>query len=584
MQELNFKYPINNLQQIFVEKGLELLYKGTLDSYRLRLHNPKTAIQELILVTQQVRDNILKRNEYVSKVALEVKTFLKSETQGLDFQTVSKEYYVRLLISSNKPENFDKLIQASKLILRDNVNYSASLLDTLKEEMDNYTDGNSFNKSRFVSYCAFSHTELIYKGFSKQYVYHFFRTIFVHTGNEEMLFDERYLIWKELFNQNPRNYTVIYKILSDRFQFRELNEIDSSYIQINKHFRLALPMNISNSVKDFLERNKEDKLIGIEVTAYDHYKAIETSRSKLAKDLDIYHLGFSGINNRIDSNAAVINFINPEKASTPPSNYQIDGYTRGNREILGNLLSKFRSLETNNVALDSINKLASGFRYLRMGFEAPELEAKFLNYWIGLEYVFTSFLSHQSTVDRIQTYFPICHSVIYIRRNLYDFHKTIARLGIEDKVDNYNDDLIYLSSHNTYEQVKTNTPNLLFNWRATELQKWTEDPSSIKRKLHEHSENLRWSISRLYRIRNEIVHNAATKNNIQVNVSHIKYYLTFILNSILDFLSNSPIDTNEDDIVTIEDYFITQDILLGYLKEKTISEYLKVRNPLEILH
>jgi len=572
MRELNFKYSINKLQQIFIEKGLELLYKGTLDSYRLRLHNPQTAIQELVLVTQQVRDNILKRNEYVGKVASEIKALLKSESDGLDFQAVSKEYFIKLLTNSNKPENFNKLIQASRLILRDNNNYSMKLLNILKEELDTYIEGKSVDKTRFVSYCEYSLIELTYKGFSKQYLYHFFRTIFVHTGSQDMLFDERFFIWKQLFNQNQRTYNVIYKILSIRFQFRELREIDNSYIQVNKQFRSSLPDHTSDAVVEFLEQNKQNKLIAIEVDSYDHYKAVEISRTKLAGDLDLYHLGFSGINNPIASKAAVVNFTNPEKASTLPSNYQIDGYTRGNRGIFENLLGKVRTIEASNVSKDSINKLKSGFRYLRMGFETPELEAKFLNYWIGLEYIFTSFLYDQSTVDRIQTYFPVCHSVIYVRRNLYDFHKTIARLGIEDKVDGYNDNLLYLGNHNSYEQVKTHTPNLLFKWRTSELQKWVQD------------NNLRWNISRLYRIRNEIVHNAATKNNIQVNVSHIKYYLTFILNSILDFLSNSPIDINEDDVVTIEDYFITQDILLGYLKGKTVGEYLQVQNPLEILH
>src|SRR5690606_935146 len=104
------------------------------------------------------------------------------------------------------------------------------------------------------------------------------------------------------------------------------------------------------------------------------------------------------------------------------------------------------------------------------------------------------------------------------------------------------------------------------------------------KKLFAHGNNLRWNISRLYRIRNEIVHNAATKNNIQANVSHLKYYLTFILNSMLDFLSESPVDTNNDGKITIEDYLMAQDIMLGVLKGKTINEYIKVRNPIEILH
>jgi hypothetical protein len=56
MQQIIFRYESNLMQQLFVEKVLECLYLGTLDSYRLRLHNPKTAIEELVHVTHQVRN------------------------------------------------------------------------------------------------------------------------------------------------------------------------------------------------------------------------------------------------------------------------------------------------------------------------------------------------------------------------------------------------------------------------------------------------------------------------------------------------------------------------------------------------
>ena len=121
-------------------------------------------------------------------------------------------------------------------------------------------------------------------------------------------------------------------------------------------------------------------------------------------------------------------------------------------------------------------------------------------------------------------------------------------------------------------------------FRAEFYKKFVEDPSNIQRTLDRHLENLKWNLFRLYRIRNEIVHNAAVKNSIYANVSHIKYYLTFILNSILDFMSNIPADVNNDGVLTIEDYFIAQDIMLGSLKDKTLKDYLTVHNPLEILH
>lgn len=74
---------------------------------------------------------------------------------------------------------------------------------------------------------------------------------------------------------------------------------------------------------------------------------------------------------------------------------------------------------------------------------------------------------------------------------------------------------------------------LIMKYRANLFQKWYQEPNKIGGSLKKHQENLIWNITRLYRIRNEIVHNAAIKNGIYTNIAHLKYYLTFILNSLL---------------------------------------------------
>ena len=586
MQQLTFSYSPNDLQKFFVEKGLELLYKDTLDSYRLRLHNPKTAIEELVSVTQYVKDGVLERTSYVREVSKEVKKLIEKDDGGLSFHSVNKDYYKRNILENSKAENYNKIIQSSKLLLRDNADYAISLLDRVKVEIDEYVAGSPIDNRRgFVFYFHYSLIELINRGFSKQYLYEYFRAIFVHTGESTLTFDDRYEIWKELFNQEDRQYTVIYSILGQYFQFRELHKIDAQYKQVNKAFRRSLPPETSTRVRSFLEAKKQEKLVAIQINAKDHYTAIRTSRVKLSVDLDLYHLGFSGITNKIDQQTAVISQEDPSKGSTAPSNYQLDGYTRGGIEIFSTLLEKVDRLDTNDkVSMESKDKLTAGFRYLRLGSEAPELEAKLLNYWIGLEYVFTSFLSDDKTIDRIHSYFPSCHSLIYIRRNLYEFHKALKRMEINDRITDFDENLLYLKKYRTYEEVKNATDSMLLYQRANELQKWAENPNEIKKSLESHKNNLLWNISRIYRIRNEIVHNAATKSNISANVSHIKYYLTFILNSMLDFLSEYAVDVNNDGKVTIEDYLISQDIMFGALKGSTIEKYIQVHNPLEILH
>lgn len=585
MQKIDFNYSITPIQKLFVEKGLELLYKNTIDTYRLRLHNPKTIIEELVSVCQQSKEGFLTTSYHSETVVKEVANCLKNGDNGMVFRDISMEYYLKI-IHNDKKENFNRIIQASKLVIKSNSDYKDKLLIKIEDILINSEpelyDNPEIKKNLFelIQYLLI---EFISIGYTKPYLYNFFRTIFVHATNKNS-FEERYSIWKSLSTRSKENYSVLFNILGDSFQFKELIKIDSEYEQVNGKFKSKLPRTTSKNVIAFMEARKNGNLFSRKVEAYDHFKAIEIAHSKLSSDLDLYHLCFNKIEFKLDSQAAVIGENHPEKASTLPSNFQIDGYFRSSRNVFDELLDKVKMLRKNKVSEESIDKIISSIRYLRTGSESPELESKLLNYWIGLEYIFTSLRDGENTITRLKKYFSVCHGLIYIKRNLYDFHKAIDRLGISEKITGYNHDLSYLSTSQSYHEIIENSTNELMNFRAAFYLKWNENSGEIKKALQKHEENLQWNLNRLYRMRNEIVHNAAVKNSIYVNVSHIKYYLTFILNSILDFMANRPVDADNDGEITIEDYFITQEIIYGSLNGKSLDEYLKVSNPIEILN
>lgn len=350
MQQVNYSYSPSLPQQLLIEKILECLYIGTLDSYRLRLHNPKTAIEELVYVTYQVKENILQRTEYVKEVTKEVLSLLEGDNDGLVFIKISRDYYKKI-INQGKGENYNKIIQASRLVIKDNSNYEENLILGIKDCVNDFEKGGEIkNPLKLTSLVEYALIELVNKGYTKQYLYHFLRTIFVHAGDSNFTFEERFSEFENLFTRSEAKYTVIFKILSDQFQFTELSRIDSDYIQVNRRFRAINSSRISDEVATYLEENKEEKLVAYSVNAPDHYKAVEKVRIKLAHDLDLYHLGFSGIRNDIAPQAAVISEEEPGKASTVPSNYQLEGYTRGNQYIFSLLLDKVNSLESNNVS------------------------------------------------------------------------------------------------------------------------------------------------------------------------------------------------------------------------------------------
>ena len=113
------------------------------------------------------------------------------------------------------------------------------------------------------------------------------------------------------------------------------------------------------------------------------------------------------------------------------------------------------------------------------------------------------------------------------------------------------------------------------------------EPKRVRATLEKHQKNLEWNFTRIYRIRNEIVHNAAMKDSITTILSHLRYYLTFAIVAIIDFLANHPIDANSDGAITIDDFFVLQDLKLSSLEAEKNSNLLQkliqMENPIRNL-
>lgn len=585
MQNIILNYPINKIQRIFIAKTSELLYKGSLDTYKLKLHNPKSLIEELVSTCQLT---YLTNNEYSQATAAELVNILNENNDGLKFIKINRQYFLEQL-KSTKKENYSRIVQACRMVLQENSNYLDYLFNEIENSLntfdDTQEDGIVHDEiKKILLQLNYLFTELVNKGYAKNYLYNLFQVLFIYKNNVDYSFSDRYSEWITLKNREAENFKVIFNIKSNNFQISQLQKIDKGYLAIQKKARKNLKKIVSTRVINFMEDNKMSKMISLEVSSLDPFKALEMTREKLSRDLDLYHLGYNSLNFDIDDQAAVIGESNPYKSTTIPVNYQIDAYIDHSESSFLRLLEKIKKINSNNIDADSYDKIFSAIRYLRTGSESPELETKLLNYWIGLEYIFTSFNAEEKTIDRIRKYYTTCHSLVYAKRNLLDFHNTLSRHNLNEVIADFDNSLVYLTKNKTYTDIINNTDNELLKFRALYFQKWVQDPSNISTAIRKHSDNIRWNLTRLYRIRNEIVHNAAIKNNIHVNISHMKYYLTFILNSILDFMANYSVDIDGDNKITIDDFFIAQDIMLGSLRSKTLEEYLKVRLPRQLLH
>jgi len=278
----------------------------------------------------------------------------------------------------------------------------------------------------------------------------------------------------------------------------------------------------------------------------------------------------------------------PEKAAVQKLQYYLDGYYKSEQKLYREFVDKVIQLQSKGVGKNAIAKINSGLRYLRLGFESPELETKLLNYWIGLEYMFAPNEADGHTIGRVRKYFKRCHAVVYFKRNLKYLHDSILLLELESGIPDFNKDLKYFTVLKNYDYLISKLASFpLLAYRANSFKEHFERVDVTKGTIIKHQRNLDWNLNRIYRLRNEIVHNAAINPNLESITSHIRYYLVFILNGLMDFFINSPADINSDNELNIDDYFIMQEILLDNIlndkKYLSIDYLISVRNPVEFL-
>jgi hypothetical protein len=578
------KIALNLIESFFYEKSLELLHRNTIDTNRLKLSNPLLIIKELTSVCSDLAKNKLKNHDYATSVIKETLKLTK-DNHHLKSTVISIDYFNALIEKSNK-DDYLKIVHAGNLIVNDNKDYTNTLFEEIykiivAKRTDLILDYDDLKKfSRLIEYL---YVELCSIGYSKFYLYRFLTAIF--SGVDAIDFDARYSIIKSLKDRPVENFEVIFGLDSTKFDKTKVKLLSNGINILNKSDKTRISVITKNKVDIFFDENEEHLLLSLNVNTKDYYQALNLSRSKLLNILDVLYLGHSDKNLSLIKDCFIVGSNQPDKSSSLPTMYQIDGYYKSNNKVYKVLIEKFTKINNSNINDETKNKINSGIRYLRMGGESGELINKYINYWIGLEYIFSTYDADSYTIGRLREYFKRAHALIYIKRNINDFHKDIKILNEHHLIPDYNDDLEYLKVENNYNLIIASSVSPLLRFRAEYFKNLLMDNKKVRAALENHQKNLEWNLTRIYRIRNEIVHNAAIKEDIAVLTSHLRYYLTFIINGLIDFLINNPKDVNNDDQINIDDYFILQDLTLASLEKKGVEliDLIGISNPMEII-
>lgn len=104
----------------------------------------------------------------------------------------------------------------------------------------------------------------------------------------------------------------------------------------------------------------------------------------------------------------------------------------------------------------------------------------------------------------------------------------------------------------------------------------------IKNYITTHDERVKWHLIRLYKLRNELIHEAAIITDLESLTSNLRYYLVFLLNQMIVYFSNVP--SNSKGIITMEDFFYEySNLYKKLLSEKNLNCILSIPMEMNLL-
>lgn len=568
---------LTTCQRFFIEKSIELLYIGSIDSYRVRLNNPKTILEELKYCLEEFEVGRIKHFPTIKAKDKDSKALVDEALILLDYEpsylkyTLISKSYIKQLLSTLNEHNYKRVIFSIEIILSENQDYLETVLNGLEQLINaNVSELSELEKIDKTLNILF--TELISKGFSKGFLYKLCYGIFVKSLIPQNHFNTHFINFKNRIIDVENEFKVIFRIDTTKQVFEAISNFS--------HDILSLSDNIDEIKLESWRQKKLDafnvpinarKFVSCNINAFDYFSALKKARNVLSEYLDVINLGLSGENLQIHNIALVIDLRSPEKGDFQNNTNILDGKYKVEKNHYLEFTKKLPSIINNSaIANETKEKIKSAIRYLRLGNQSTEVEHKFINYWIGLEYLFSNYES-QSTINRIKDHFINAHCLAYVLRNLYSFKKAFSQLSLSNQelitsYDNTTND--FLKTDVFFTQVATVFKDIhpLLAYRAMKLKQWlfqeNKEPNATKYLIH-HKENLEIHFTRIYRLRNEIIHDAATDTNNEQIASNLRYYLTFILNELIDFLSKQ-----KQKNVSIEDYFILNEIKLGNIMQQ----------------
>lgn len=533
-----------DLQLFFKSRMSEILHKDTLDSFRVRTNNSMTILIELKNVLENWINGNIKHYQTVEYCVNECFSLIKDD-ECLDFSFYDKDlfkqeiehfkveqnksskyicffeakrllYYLELCIASNKDCYLTNLVKSIENQFNTSVPISESDIIPTLEKLD-----------KTIS--AFA-CELLRRGYSKVYLYSFFNNFKINKS--ELSFEEAFEELKEkLVNSQKKKYIVVFKL---GFSNKKMAVKATSDIN---NIKDKVPEELSDSIihqVGYKDIGENVRYYITEKEALDSAMATRLSHDELSM---VFDFNLNSIKSVVIPTTALTFCKIVESSQYDIRSEKIFVLDKGNwndeRYCEYNLYERLKIIEnTENVSKEVKDRITSAIRHLRIGDYQSEIEQRFINYWIGLEFIFAAASSNESTYERIKKYLIIVSQACYIQRNMKYLNNWLIKLHTIASNEKYWEKDI----DSIINSLDDN--NILLKYRLKKMKANLHNSESVKNYLKAHKTNLEQHLARIYRLRNELIHEAAIKQDIANVTSNLRSYLVFILNQLVSYFSD----------------------------------------------
>lgn len=509
----------------FAQRMNELLFDYTLDSNKYYALNISLLLTESLKRISKV-DGDLTKDENLKSIIEE--TNLKAQSDIITKEILGSQYniFFPIKLSNNRKQEVVKIELLSNRLSLGNVIEVIFKLLPIKIENNSKQEVNLLANNLV--------TALINVGFHQSYIYHETNNFFFTAKKKE---NRTLLKYFDLFAPKKKEYKVIVKVSNS---FLEIKDLCKDY-----DLELVVDVDLQDYTgksKAYLVSKNDEQIFAIceKIWAYD----TQSARIEAVERLNSFAGIFTYFHHKNPPNierAVIVELLNKKFVVEPAVSPMIKGEDMSHKDAGEFLKTFFKTFRVGRATTIRFNRAVN---LHSQALTTISNENRILNLWISYE---TLFGGGQTTtvIHIINSLEHIC-SLNYFDRIFIELAKSVKKWNKKEldkikTITNCESDEKAICAFIVCKEFEIERSELfkllgdfpLLRFRIFDLNKKLNTPKKILTYLEQHNVRIRWHIKRLYRTRNQIVHDGYSPRNLEILIENAHTYFDIFMDEFI---------------------------------------------------